>query len=291
MGAILQTKSLAEATEAKSLSFWIPWLIVGALLLGLYGQVVVGLADDWWSEPKASHGLLVPPLAAYVAWKRKHVTLSIPAAPDFRGLFLIAGSCLVLLIGKLGAEYFLSRISLVLLLAGFVYTFWGRQRLNTLAFPLLLLATMVPLPVIVYNQLAQPLQLFASEVSTKVAQFFGVSVYTEGNVIQLATTTLGVEEACSGLRSLAALVVMALLLGFVVCRRPAVRIVLLMLAFPIAVLVNVIRVAGTAVLADRNPDLAMGFYHTFSGWLIFLVGVGLVFGACQLLHRFVDRAA
>jgi exosortase len=291
MGAILQTEPRAAAADAKSLGFWIPWLIIGALLLGLYGQVVLGLADDWWNDPKASHGLLVPPLAAYVAWKRKHLTLRIPAAPDLHGLVLIAGGCLVLLIGKLGAEFFLSRISIVILLAGFVFTFWGKERLRTLGFPLLLLATMVPLPVIVYNQLAQPLQLFASQVSTKVAQFFGISVFTEGNVIQLATTTLGVEEACSGLRSLAALFVMALLLGFIVCRRPAVRVLLLLLAFPIAVFVNVIRVAGTAILADKNPDLAMGFYHTFSGWLIFLVGIGLVFAACQLLHRFLDRTA
>jgi exosortase len=150
---------------------------------------------------------------------------------------------------------------------------------------------MVPLPVIVYNQLAEPLQLFASAVSTKLAEFFGVSVYTEGNVIQLATATLGVEEACSGLRSLAALIVMALLLGFVVCRRLLSRVLLLAPAFPIAVFVNVLRVAGTAILADRNPDLAMGFYHLFSGWLIFLLGIALVFAACQLLHKFLDRTA
>jgi exosortase len=150
---------------------------------------------------------------------------------------------------------------------------------------------MVPLPVIVYNQLAQPLQLVASEVSTKLAEFFGVSLYTEGNVIQLATTTLGVEEACSGLRSLAALVVMVLLLGFMVCRRPFLRVLLLALAFPTAVFVNVHRVTGTAILEDRNPDLAMGFYHLFSGWLIFLLGIALVFAACQLLHKVLDRTA
>jgi exosortase len=291
MGAILQTESPPAVTETKSLGLWLAWVVLAALLGGLYGQIAFGLADDWWNDPKASHGLLVPPLAAYIAWKRKHLTLSIPSAPDLHGLFLILAGCLTLVIGKLGAEFFLSRISLVILLAGFVYTFWGKQRLATLGFPLLLLATMVPLPVIVYNQLAQPLQLFASQVSTKVAQFFGVSVFTEGNVIQLATTTLGVEEACSGLRSLAALIVMALLLGFIVCRRPLLRVLLLVLAFPIAVFVNVLRVAGTAILADKNPDLAMGFYHTFSGWIIFLVGIGLVFSACQLLHKFLDRTA
>jgi len=270
---------------------WLPWFVLGGVLLALYGQIVVSLASDWWNDPNASHGLLVPPLAAYIAWKRKRLTLSLPATPDLHGLFWIAGGSSLLLVGKLGAEFFISRISIVVLLAGFAYTFWGKPRTKTLGFPLLLLATMVPLPVIVYNQLAEPLQLFASQVSTKVAQFVGVSVYTEGNVIQLATTTLGVEEACSGLRSLAALSVMALLLGFLVCRRPYVRVLLFGLAFPIAVFVNVLRVAGTAILADHNPELAMGFYHTFSGWLIFLLGIALVFATCRLLHRFLERPA
>ena len=279
------------ARETKSLASWLPWLILAALLAGIYGQILLGLAADGWNDPNASHGLLVPPLAAYMAWKRKHLTLSIPVAPDLRGMAWIVGGCMVLLVGKVGAEFFLSRISLVVLLAGLIHTFWGKQRLRTLGFPLLLLATMVPLPVIVFNHLAQPLQLFASEVSTKLAQFLGVSVYTEGNVIQLATTTLGVEEACSGLRSLSALIVMALLLGFVVCRRPVARVLLLVLTFPIAVFVNVLRVSGTAILADHNPDLAMGFYHLFSGWLIFLLGIALVFAACQLLHKFMDRTA
>jgi exosortase len=261
------------------------------LLTVLYGGISVGLAKDWWNDPNASHGLLVPPLVAYIAWQRKHLTLRVPATPDLSGLFWIAAGCLALLMGKLGAEFFLSRISIVIILAGLVHTFWGSTRLRTLAFPLLLLSTMVPLPVIVFNSLAQPLQLFASLTATHVARIFGVAVYQDGNIIQLATTTLGVEEACSGLRSMSALVIMALLLGFTMCRRPLVRISLLALALPIAVFVNVLRVSGTAILADYNPELAMGFYHVFSGWLIFLLGIALVFASCQLLRRFMERTA
>jgi len=147
---------------------------------------------------------------------------------------------------------------------------------------------MVPLPVIVFNQLAAPLQLFASQVSTRVAQFFGVSVFQDGNIIQLATTTLGVEEACSGLRSLSALIVMALLLGFLLCERPLTRVILVAMALPIAVFVNVARVSGTAIMADYNPQLAMGFYHTFSGWLVFLLGIALVFATSRLLRNILE---
>ena len=275
--------------QGRGIVFWLAWLLVVGLILTLYAHVFAELASDWWNDPNASHGLLVPPLAAYIAWKRRRLTLAAPAELDWRGLFLIAAGCLVLLTGKLGAEYFLTRISIVIILTGLVHTFWGKHRLRTLAFPLLLLATMVPLPVIVFNDLAQPLQLFASQTSTRIAQFLGTSVYQDGNVIQLASTTLGVEEACSGLRSLAALVVMALLVGFLQCTRPVTRVILLALSLPIAVLVNVIRVAGTAIMADHDPELAMGFYHTFSGWLVFLLGIFFVLGASRLLHATLDR--
>jgi len=279
------------AVEVKTAGSWLPWLILTAVILSIYGAILADLADDWWNEPNSSYALLVPPLTAYIAWKRRHLTLSVPAAPDMRGLIWIFGACVILLIGRLGAEFFLSRISLVILLTGLVHTFWGKQRLRTLMFPLLLLATMVPPPVIVYNQLAAPMQLFASAVSTRIAQFCGVSVFQDGNVIQLATTTLGVEEACSGLRALSALIVMALLLGFAQCRRPLTRVLLLALAFPIAIFVNVLRVAGTAILADYNAELAMGFYHTFSGWLVFLLGIAFVFGTSYVLRRILERTA
>ena len=289
--SLIEKNSGRAGAQDHRIMQWAPALLIVALLLGLYGPILAGLADDWWSDPNASHGMLVPPLAGYIAWQRKHLTLAVPALPDLRGLLWIGAGCLVLLVGKLGAEFFLSRMSLVILLVGFVHTFWGVQRLKTLAFPLLLLSTMVPMPVIVYNQLAQPLQLFASHVSARLAQAAGVSIFQEGNVIQLASATLGVEEACSGLRSLSALVVMALLLGFLICERKVTRIALLASAVPIAIMVNVIRVTGTAILADHDPELAMGFYHTFSGWLIFLLGIALVYGVCGLLHRFVDRPA
>lgn len=295
IGAAIAETEAAELVQTPlqlhrgGIVFWLPSLLVVCLIVTLYSHVFAELASDWWNDPNASHGLLVPPLAAYIAWKRRRLTLAAPAELDWRGLFWIAAGCLVLLAGKLGAEYFLTRISIVVVLTGLVHTFWGKRRLRTLAFPLLLLATMVPLPVIVFNALAQPLQLFASQASTRIAQLLGTSVYQDGNVIQLASTTLGVEEACSGLRSLAALVVMALLVGFLQCTRPITRLILLALSLPIAVLVNVIRVSGTAIMADHNPELAMGFYHTFSGWLIFLLGIFFVLGASRALHATLDR--
>jgi exosortase len=216
--------------------------------------------------------------------------LAIRVQSDSRGLLGIAFSCAVFLLGQLSAEFFVTRLSFVLLVAALAWTFWGLGRLRTLAFPLLLLATMIPLPAIVYNAMAVHLQLFASRASAVLAQALGVTVYAEGNVIHLAGTTLGVAEACSGLRSLSSLTVMALLLGFLQCTRTITRVALFLMAFPIAVAVNILRVTGTAVLADYDHQLAMGFYHTFESWLVFLLGMALVLAAARLLRRVLEAA-
>lgn len=257
--------------------FWFQVAFLVALVAVLYTQVLATLATDWWTEPSLSHGLLIPPLALYIAWTRRHLTFDQPARSDNRGLWVVALACLLYILGKLGAEYFLPRISFVLLMAGLAWTFWGRRRLKTLTFPLLLLATMVPLPVIFYNAIAAPLQLFASDVATNLAQALGIAVYRDGNVIHLAHISLGVEEACSGLNSLSALMVASLLLGFLVCQRASVRAILFALSIPLSIAVNVLRVAGTAVIADYHEEFAMGFYHSFSGWLVFIGGFAVLY--------------
>jgi exosortase len=166
---------------------------------------------------------------------------------------------------------------------------WGLPRLRTMAFPFILLLTMVPLPALVFNTVAAPLQLFASAVATNISQFLGVSIYRDGNVIHLATTSLGVAEACSGLNSLSSLVVGSLLLGFLEDASISGRILITILSVPLAIAVNVLRVAGTAVLADYQPEYAMGFYHLLSGWLVFVLGFGLLWLLGKLIFRFTRK--
>jgi exosortase len=255
----------------------------------LYFDVAVDLVESWWNDPALSQGLLIPPLALFIAWIRRGITLAVPAEADNRGLALIALSSVLFLIGRLAAEFFLSRIAIVVLLAGFVWTFWGWRRLRTLSFPLLLLATMVPIPNLIYNLVATRLQIFASDMATTLSQAAGVSTYRDGNVIHLAHLSLGVEEACSGLNSLSALMVAALLLGYMNLRGANSRILLFLLSFPLSILVNVVRITGTAVLADYHEEFAMGFYHSFSGWLIFIVGYGLLAAIGKGLSSLLEK--
>lgn len=271
------------------LAHWGAAALLGGLLIALYGNVVPSMAARWWEDEGYSHGFLIVPLAAFLVWRQRGSIAATAPERDGRGLLAVAFACILYVTGGLGAEFFLQRISLVFMLAGLVWTFWGTGRLKRLAFPLLLLASTVPLPVLVYNRLAGPLQLLASAASTEVAQTLGISVFRDGNIIHLATTSLGVAEACSGLRSVSSLAVAALLLSYLELKRPGPRVALFLLALPVAVLFNVIRVAGTAVLSERDPAMGTGFYHGFSGWLIFMCGFGLLWVSARLLRMLFER--
>lgn len=279
-----KAKAALVMRHSGNAALWLQAAILSALILVLYAAVLADLAHDWWIDPSLSQGLLIPPLALYVAWTRRELTLKYPVAPDSRGLWMTVFACVVYLLGKLSAEFFLPRMSFVILLAGMIWTFWGRERLRTLAFPLVLLATMVPLPTIFYNAIAAPLQLFASDVSTSLAQMLGVAVFRDGNVIHLASTSLGVEEACSGLNSLSALMVASLLIGYLVCPRTSVRVLLFALSVPLSIAVNILRITGTAVIADYHEEFALGFYHSFTGWLVFIGGFAMLYALAKGLN-------
>ena len=285
---LTQQSALHETVSSVRLkwTFFLNAAVLLLLLVLLYTDVLADLANDWWTDPSLSYGLLIPPLAMLIAWQRRHALRRLPVTPDWRGTGLMGFACLLFIAGKVGAEFFLPRLSFVLLLAGMVWTFWGPARLRVLAFPFVLLATMVPLPALIYNSISAPLQLFASDVAARVAQACGVSVYRDGNVINLARISLGVEEACSGLNSLAASMVASLLLGFLQCTRLWTRWLLFLLSFPLSIAVNVLRVSGTAIIADYQEKFAMGFYHAFSGWLVFVAGFGILYGLARFLHRF-----
>jgi len=256
---------------------WGPISALGAILVALYWDVVPSMVDIWMNDPGYSHGILIPPLAGYVAWLHKDEILAIKPTMDLRGLVLTIGGCGVFLLGRLGAEFFLTRISIVIILAGIAWTFWGPERLRKLAFSLFLLATMVPIPAIVYNRLAAPLQLFASEVSGWALESIGIPVFRDGNILHLSEISLGVAEACSGLRSISSLTVLALVVGYFVLTKVSWRVVLFFLAFPTAISVNVLRIVITAIAAREDAALARGFFHSFSGWVVFLLGFFLLY--------------
>lgn len=253
-------------------------LVVAGAVLAAYAPVLIGLAKQWESDPNYSHGFFVFPLAAYFAWERREALASAVLRPHWAGLLLIATSLAMYLAGVMGAELFLTRVSLIGLVAGTVLFLFGAAHLRVLVFPIAFLLLMIPPPAILFNQLALPLQLFASRMGEGIIAAAGVPVLRDGNVLHLPTRSLEVVEACSGIRSLISLLMLALVLGYFADRRIGARITLAIAAVPLAIVANAIRVAGTGIASEWvSPSAADGFFHTFSGWLMFVVAVfGLV---------------
>src|SRR5262245_3035218 len=236
----------------------------------LYWSVFAGLLRDWEIDENYSHGFLIVPLALYLAYERRERLRSAVASPTALGLVLIVGSIGVLIAGTLGAELFLTRVSLVGVILGIVLYVYGPQHAQILAFPVAILLLMIPLPSIIFNQIAFPLQLVASRFGETTLHLARIPVLREGNIIFLANTTLEVAEACSGIRSLVSLLTLGIVLGYFTDSRMWVRVVIALSTVPVAIVANGMRVAGTGVAAYRfGAEAATGFLHTFSGWLVF----------------------
>jgi exosortase len=258
-----------------------PWgqlAVLGALLLLLYHHIAVKLVTDWYNLPDFSHGFLIPFFAAFLLWDRRNELRRIPIVPSWAGTALVVLGIFELLVGVFGADLFLQRTSFVLLLAGLIWTLLGRKVLGQLKFVLLVLLLAIPLPTVLYNQITFPLQLRASQFASDLLQLAQVPVLREGNIIQLPAMPLEVAEACSGIRSLMSLFTVAVIYGYFLERKTWRRWVLALSALPIAVTANVVRIFGTGLCVQYwDPDKAMGFFHEFSGWLVFLVSLGCLY--------------
>jgi len=255
------------------------------LLVWLYHSILYHLVVQWISDPNFSHGIFVPAFSLFVLWQDRQRLRNIRPDPSWLGLPVIVFSLLILVLGVLGVELFTARVSLLLLLAGLIILFRGRAFFRAVLFPWAFLFLMIPLPTLILQKFTFPLQMLASKLSTMMLQLVGVPVYREGNVINLAALPLEVAEACSGLRSLLSLFTLAIIYGYLMEKRIWVRVVLACAAVPIAVFANSVRIFGTGLLVQYwDPDKAQGFFHTFQGWLIFVVSLILLF----TLHRVIN---
>jgi exosortase len=264
---------------------------VGCLLVYLYSSVFARLASQWSHDANFSHGFFVPAFSLYILWDQREALARLDPRPAWTGLWLLLAGLLCLIVGVLGAELYLSRVSFVPVVGGLVALFLGWHFLRGVAFPWLFLLLMIPPPALVFNQITFPLQIFASQAAATLLPLLGVPVLREGNVIHLPAMALEVAEACSGIRSLMSLVTLAVMYGYVLENRRSLRVALALAAIPIAVAANSLRIVGTGLLVQYwDPEKAEGFFHTFSGWIIFVVSILLLFALRSILHWMMDRA-
>ncbi len=300
---------------SKHLSRIIP---ISAAVVFAYATVLAKLGSDWWTDENYSHGLLVPFIIGSIIWSQRDRLIAAASRPAmFWGLGGVLTALLALWAGTAGAELFMQRASLVLMLAGIAVYFWGFQLLRLLVVPLFLLVLAIPIPTIIFNKIAFPLQLFASRCAVWAMTLFDIPVLRQGNVIELMplgaleTKKLEVVEACSGIRSLMTLVTLAVVFAYFThprgksgggdnnnqsflksfssglktfaCWRSA---LIILSAVPIAIFTNALRVSGTGILARYyGTQVADGFFHSFSGWVIYVVAFLMLFAVGWLLDR------
>jgi len=251
----------------------------------LYHDIFRNLIRDWAaSDENYSHGFLIVPIALYFVWERRNRLAEAQCRPSNLGLIVVFGSLSVLLLGLLGSELFLTRISMLGTLGGTILFLYGWQHLRILALPLMFLLLMIPLPRIIFDQIVFPLQLVASYLAEMILSAFNVPVLREGNLIVLAHSTLEVAEACSGIRSLISLLTLGIVYGYMMDPRRSMRIALAIGTIPVAIIANGFRVAGTGLAAQYyGAKAAEAFFDTFSGWILFTVAFFLLFGLYRLL--------
>jgi exosortase len=265
----------------------IPAIVTAVLFVGLFGSVFVDLAKDWWQLPEAGHGLLLAPVAIWMAWTRG---LRADAQPNHvLGLTAIVLAVLIRCAAGLAAEFFSVRASMVMALGGLTIYHYGFRQVLHWWLPFTLACLAIPLPEIVTQALALPLQFRASKMGAALLHLRHVPVLLTGNVIRLPGHELFVTEACSGLRSLTALLSVGVLMGAMLLRTAVGRIALIMLAIPIAIVVNGIRVFMTGFLVYFvSPEFGNGFMHLTEGWLLFIVSLSIL-GAFAWVETLIER--
>jgi exosortase len=288
---------------------WRPLVIVAALSF-VYANVLTKLVRDWWNDENYSHGLLIPFFIGYILWnERARLRDSLGRSSFAFGGAMILFALFVLWAGTAGAELFLQRTSLILLLGGITLYFWGWRLLRAAFFPLTLIAMAIPIPTILLNQITFPLQLFASHCAVWTMQLFKIPVLRQGNVIELMPrgalepVKLEVVAACSGIRSLMTLVTLAAVFAYFTYPQSKNRsgndlsgffkgygfwrsVLILLAAVPIAIFTNALRVSGTGFLAHSfGMKTAEGFFHTFSGWVIYVLAFALMLAFGWTLDR------
>ena len=258
--------------------------VLSVLVALFFAPVIKELISTWSTRDDYSHGFFVIPIALYLVWAKREKVLLLPKKPLWIGLPILAGGAMTYLVSFITNFHTLAYLSMVVVLLGLLLFLAGWQITKELLLPVLFLLFMFPIPTAYYVLITNPLKLMITKISMQIIHLMGVPVYREGNLLFLSTTQLEVAEACSGIRSLYSYLMLGCLFAFMSKKRAS-KIVLVVSTFPLALLVNIIRVTGTGILANYfGSEVAQGFFHEFTGFVLFIFG----FVVLLLEYRFLD---
>ena len=261
--------------------------IYSLLLIGIYWATYSRLIGHDWLMDDYSFCMMIPLVVLYLIWEKKEELAAVPAAVSWNGLFLLLPGIVLFWVGDLAGEYYTSYLSSWLVAMGLLWLHNGRRKLEVVAFGLFMLLAMFPLPNFFNTKITFSLKLISSQLGVDALQLYGMTAYREGNVIDLGFTKLQVVDACSGLRYMFPLLIMGLLLAYFYKARLWKKVVLVVSTIPLTIITNSLRIAATGVLYEIwGPAVAEDFFHGFSGWLIFIFGLGVLLLEMVVLSGF-----
>lgn len=283
---IFSSRDALTGGERAGLRTVLPVLVLLAILVALYSGIARELVRQWWVDPNYSHGFLVPLLSGFLIWQRRKELATLRPRGSWLGLPVLLVGVGTLLLGDLGFMIFLTGSSLIMVLAGLVLFHLGRETFRLLAFPLLFLFFMVPMPDPLFEAIAAPLQNLAARNAAWTLDALGVPVLLQGNVIHLSQTSLGVTEACSGIRSLVSLLAVAVAWAYLTLPGTWRMVGLAVAAVLITILANVARVVATGLIGQwLGVEYAQGIFHSFSGWVAFLFAFVCLAGVHTMMRH------
>lgn len=256
-------------------------IAVAVFLLIAFWPILASTYGSWFDEHLSmEHGILVIPAAAYMAWTEREKLKTIPLEPSRWGVVLLILGALQALLGTAAQWVWVTRMSFLVSLTGCIALLFGLRMVRALAYPLCVLILMVAPPTFIYERVTLSLQLLASKIGENCLELLGFSVLREGNVLELVGTKLSVEEACSGIRSLLAILFMCALYNYFFVEGRAMKIWIFVMAVPIAILGNSARIVATGIASQYDRALVSGTAHETFGY----VSVALAALGCIALH-------
>lgn len=286
----MNTMNTKNTNSPTNIATYIQIALLAIIFFALFNHTILKLVNDWSTDPNFSHGFLIPFIVVYMIWSRKDELLDINTTKNSWGILIIVSGMVLHILGNVGAELFIMRTSMIVTILGIALFMTGWDFSKKIFVPVIYLFFMIPIPAIIWNKIAFPLQLFAASISGSVVDMIGISVLREGNVLHLANTSLEVVDACSGLRSLTSLLALGGAFAYISSLKPISKWLLFLSAVPIAVAVNVLRLTITAIMAEKiGPETAHGFLHDASGLIIFVIAFILLFLVYIVLSRFEKK--